>query len=144
MNVLLILLKLLTKILIMKSELIQELLSKFETACYEYNGIECWSARELQTVFNYTEWRNFIKIIDKAKVSCENAGENIDDHFVEFNKMINIAKGAQRQIDDMALDERGVKPELLPPDEDVKKVQRRLECDVKNIGKQTKKLKNKL
>ncbi len=127
----------------MKSELIQELLSKFETACYEYNGIECWSARELQTVFNYTEWRNFIKIIDKAKVSCENAGENIDDHFVEFNKMINIAKGAQRQIDDMALDERGVKPELLPPDEDVKKVQRRLECDVKNIGKQTKKLKNK-
>lgn len=127
----------------MKSELIQELLSKFETACYEYNGIECWSARELQTVFNYTEWRNFIKIIDKAKVSCENAGENIDDHFVEFNKMINIAKGAQRQIDDMVLDERGVKPELLPPDEDVKKVQRRLECDVKNIGKQTKKLKNK-
>ena len=87
----------------MKSDLIQELLSKFESACYEYNGIECWSARELQIVFNYTDWRNFVKTIDKAKASCINAGENIDDHFVGFNKMINLAKGAQRQIDDIAL-----------------------------------------
>ena len=87
----------------MKSNLIQELLSKFESACYEYNGIECWSARELQNVFNYTEWRNFVKIIDKSKISCKNAGEKIDDHFVEFNKMINLAKGAQRQINDIAL-----------------------------------------
>lgn len=88
---------------IMKSELIQELLFKFEGACYEYNGIECWSARELQSVFNYTEWRNFLKIIDKSKVSCINAGAKIDDHFVDFNKMINLAKGAKRQIEDIAL-----------------------------------------
>ena len=39
----------------MKTELIQELLVKFEHACYDYNGIECWSARELQFVFNYTD-----------------------------------------------------------------------------------------
>ena len=91
------------KITTMKSDLIQELLSKFESACYEYNGIECWSARELQIVFNYTDWRNFVKTIDKAKASCINVGENIDDHFVGFNKMINLAKGAQRQIDDIAL-----------------------------------------
>lgn len=88
---------------IMKSELIQELLFEFEGACYEYNGIECWSARELQSVFNYTEWRNFLKIIDKSKVSCINAGAKIDDHFVDFNKMINLAKGAKRQIEDIAL-----------------------------------------
>ena len=88
---------------IMKSELIQELLFKFEGTCYEYNGIECWSARELQSVFNYTEWRNFLKIIDKSKVSCINAGAKIDDHFVDFNKMINLAKGAKRQIEDIAL-----------------------------------------
>jgi len=87
----------------MKAELIQELLLKFENACYEYNGIECWSARELQKVFNYTDWRNFQKAIDKAKLSCENAGEKVSDHFVEFNKMIELAKGAQRQIDDIAL-----------------------------------------
>lgn len=87
----------------MKSNIIQELLSKFESACYEYNGIECWSARELQVVFNYTDWRNFVKIIDKAKVSCKNANEKIEDHFVGFNKMINLAKGAKRQIDDIAL-----------------------------------------
>lgn len=87
----------------MKTELIQELLVKFEHACYDYNGIECWSARELQFVFNYTDWRNFVKIIEKAKISCENAGEKIDDHFVGFNKMIELAKGAKRQIDDIAL-----------------------------------------
>lgn len=87
----------------MKTEVIQDLLVKFEHACYDYNGVECWRARELQVVFNYTDWRNFVKIIEKAKVSCENAGEKVEDHFVGFNKMIELAKGAKRQIDDMAL-----------------------------------------
>ena len=80
------------KLTCMKTELIQELLVKFEHACYDYNGIECWSACELQFVFNYTDWRNFVKIIEKAKISCENAGEKIDDHFVGFNKMIDLIK----------------------------------------------------
>lgn len=87
----------------MKKELIIELLQKFEQAAYEYQGVECWSARELQKVFNYTEWRNFLKAIDKAKKSCENAGEAVSNHFVGFNKMIDLAKGAQREIDDIAL-----------------------------------------
>jgi len=87
----------------MKTELIVELLQKFEQAAYQYQGIECWSARELQEVFNYSEWRNFLKAIDKAKKSCESAGEMVIDHFVGFNKMINLAKGAQREIDDIAL-----------------------------------------
>ncbi|WAC40160.1 DNA damage-inducible protein D [Pedobacter sp. SL55] len=87
----------------MKTELVAELLQKFEQAAYTYQGVECWSARELQKVFNYAEWRNFLKAIDKAKKSCENAGEVVFDHFVGFNKMISLAKGAQREIDDIAL-----------------------------------------
>jgi len=87
----------------MKKELIIELLQKFEQAAYEYQGVECWSARELQKVFNYTDWRNFLKAIDKAKKSCENAGEAVSNHFVGFNKMIDLAKGAQREIEDIAL-----------------------------------------
>ena len=87
----------------MKKELIAELLLQFESAAYEYKGIECWSARELQHVFNYSDWRNFLKVIEKAKISCEQAGEKIPDHFVDVNKMINLAKGAQREIEDIAL-----------------------------------------
>ncbi len=87
----------------MKKELIVELFAQFENACYEYKGIECWSARELQTIFGYTEWRNFLKVIDKAKEACLNAGEELKYHFVDINKMIDLAKGAKREIDDIAL-----------------------------------------
>lgn len=87
----------------MKKELIALLFIQFEDAAYDYKGIECWSARELQQIFNYTDWRNFLKVIEKAKTSCEQAGEKLLDHFVEVNKMIDLAKGAQREIEDMIL-----------------------------------------
>jgi DNA-damage-inducible protein D len=87
----------------MKSEQINDLLQQFESACYDYNGTECWSARELQKVFNYTEWRNFVNAIDKAKITCETSGNAISDHFVDFNKTIPMPKGAEKIIDDLAL-----------------------------------------
>jgi len=87
----------------MKKELIHELFEKFEQACYVYKDVECWSARELQTLFNYSEWRNFVKVIDKAKESCVNVGERVTDHFVDINKMIPLAKGALREVEDIAL-----------------------------------------
>ena len=87
----------------MKKELINELFEKFEQACYVFKGIECWSARELQGIFNYSDWRNFIKVIDKAKDACSNSGEALSDHFVDVNKMIEIGKGGQRDVDDIAL-----------------------------------------
>jgi DNA-damage-inducible protein D len=43
----------------MKKEQVQQLFEQFENARYNYNGIECWSARDLQIIFNYAEWRNF-------------------------------------------------------------------------------------
>ncbi len=87
----------------MKKEFIQELFQKFEEARYESEALECWSAREMQGIFNYTDWRNFQKVIEKAVQSCENAGERISNHFVEVNKMIKLAKGAEREIKDIAL-----------------------------------------
>jgi DNA-damage-inducible protein D len=87
----------------MKQELITKLFHQFEQACYDYKGIECWSARELQTILGYTEWRNFLNAIEKSKVSCKSAGESISGRFVDVNKTIELAKGAQRKIDDIAL-----------------------------------------
>jgi len=87
----------------MKKEMILELFRKFEEACYLYNGLECWSARDLQEVLGYTEWRNFLKVLEKAKLACENTGVPVSDHFVDVNKMIEIGKGGQREVDDIAL-----------------------------------------
>jgi len=94
---------LLPKTYFVKKELIHELFEKFEQACYVYKDVECWSARELQTLFNYSEWRNFLKVIDKAKEACKNVGEEVSDHFVDINKLIHLAKGAQREVEDVAL-----------------------------------------
>ncbi|MRG46442.1 DNA damage-inducible protein D [Chitinophaga sp. SYP-B3965] len=87
----------------MKKEQIHQLFEQFEQACYEYKGIECWSARELQEILGYATWRNFIKVIDKAKIACETAGGKVSDHFADISKMIELAKGAQREIEDIAL-----------------------------------------
>jgi len=51
----------------MKKEQIQELFQQFESICYIFDGIECWSARELQKILGYSKWENFEKVIDKPK-----------------------------------------------------------------------------
>lgn len=87
----------------MKKELILELFEKFEQASYNYENIEYWSARELQEILGYLRWENFFKVIEKAKRSCEGAGQNIVDHFRDVTKMVAVGSGAQREIDDIAL-----------------------------------------
>ncbi len=87
----------------MKKEFIAELFKQFEDACYDYEGVECWSARELQPILGYAQWKNFKNVIDKAKKSCEKAGEEIKDHFADFGKMVQIGSGAQKEINDIAL-----------------------------------------
>ena len=67
------------------------------------DGIEFWYARELQDVLEYTEWRNFKKVIDKAKIACDNSGNSVEDHFVDINKMVQIGSGADRIVDDIQL-----------------------------------------
>lgn len=87
----------------MKRELIQELFERFELACYDLDGLECWSARDLQKILGYKDWRNFVNSIQKAAKSCENAGELVDDHFVGVTKMVQIGSGSERKVDDVAL-----------------------------------------
>lgn len=87
----------------MKKEQIKQLFEQFERACYIINDIECWSARELQIILGYTKWENFYKVIVKAKISCEVSGIKASYHFPDVRKMIEIAKGAQREIEDIAL-----------------------------------------
>lgn len=70
---------------------------------YTEDGIEFWSARELQEVLEYKKWGNFLKVINKAKESCENAQQRVLNHFADVGKMIQLAKGAERKIDDMML-----------------------------------------
>lgn len=67
------------------------------------DGIEYWFARELQEVLEYSEWRNFCNVIYKAETACENSGNDIQDHFVEVTKMVDIGSGAEREIEDIQL-----------------------------------------
>ena len=87
----------------MKKELIAELFEKFEKACYIFNTVECWSARELQEILSYSKWDNFLNVIEKAKNACLNAGANVSDHFADIGKMVDLGSNAQREIDDIAL-----------------------------------------
>jgi DNA-damage-inducible protein D len=87
----------------MKTSEITELFDRFEGAASEYNGIECWSARELQLLLGYTQWRNFLNTIDKAKESCTNAGGEVGDHFADVSKMVEIGSGAEKKTEDILL-----------------------------------------
>ena len=70
---------------------------------YTEEGIEFWYARELQGVLEYTQWRNFLKVIDKAKEACENAQQSTPDHFADVGKMVTLGSGSQRKIEDIML-----------------------------------------
>ena len=87
----------------MKTEEIIELFRQFESIANEYEGVECWSARELCGLLGYAKWEKFNNVLEKAKDACTNAGEEPDYHFPRVGKMIALAKGAQREIDDYML-----------------------------------------
>ena len=87
----------------MKTEEIKDLFNKFESIVCDYNGVECWSARELYKLLGYVQWRNFLTIVEKAKSACENAGENINYHFADVSNMIGLGKGGQREVENILL-----------------------------------------
>jgi DNA-damage-inducible protein D len=61
-------------------------------------GNEYWSSRDFARVLGYSDYRNFEQVVDKAKSSCFNSGQRIDDHFVEITEMVVIGSGAERSI----------------------------------------------
>jgi DNA-damage-inducible protein D len=87
----------------MKSEEIQQLFVQFEAVASDLEGVECWSARELQFLLGYSKWENFEKVIQKAKDACRNAGEIVENHFPDVRKMVEIGSEAERAISDIAL-----------------------------------------
>lgn len=87
----------------MKTEEIKALFMQFESAASELEGIECWSARELQGLLGYSKWENFEKVIQKAKESCIQVGEKVTDHFPDVRKTILMPKGAVKEIDEVLL-----------------------------------------
>lgn len=67
------------------------------------NGVEFWYARDLQKTLEYTEWRNFLLVIDKAKIACDTAKNPIIEHFVDVNKSISSGYNTTRDIKDFKL-----------------------------------------
>lgn len=87
----------------MKREEILTLFQSYEYAACMIDETECWSARELCSLLGYTQWRNFINVIDKAKDACKNAGQAVSDHFADVSKMVELGSSAQREVDDIML-----------------------------------------
>ena len=61
-------------------------------------GSEFWSSRDLAKALEYSDYRNFLSVVDKAKVACENSGEVIHTHFGDVTEMVKIGTGAERSV----------------------------------------------
>lgn len=66
-------------------------------------GLEYWKSRELAKVLSYSDYRNFLSVIKKAKEACLNSGKKVEDHFGDVTEMIQLAKTAQREVDEIRL-----------------------------------------
>lgn len=67
------------------------------------NGNEFWSARDMAKVLDYSEYRHFIPVVERAKEACENSGISVADHFEDILEMITIGKTAQREVESVKL-----------------------------------------
>lgn len=67
------------------------------------NNSEYWTARDLSRIFEYSEYRHFKAVIDRAKEACKNSGYKVEDHFEDVLEMVSIGSGAKRKIDDIKL-----------------------------------------
>ena len=83
-------------------ELMKE--NQFETfKRQDENRSEYWSSRDLAKALEYTDYRNFLTVINKAKLACENSNEVIHNHFVDANEMVSLGSGAEKQVETIFL-----------------------------------------
>lgn len=87
----------------MKPAIIQRLHKNFEDYVNTQEGVEFWFARDLQKLLGYTQWRNLLNVIEKAKESCKNSNHEISDHFADVSKMVVIGSGTERSVEDVKL-----------------------------------------
>lgn len=66
-------------------------------------GNEFWTARKISKVLEYAEYRNFLPVIERAKLACKNSGQEIENHFVDYHEMVGIGSGAERQMESVKL-----------------------------------------
>ncbi|WHF51883.1 DNA damage-inducible protein D [Chryseobacterium gotjawalense] len=88
----------------MAKELTHQNLSLFEQIKQiDENSNEFWSARDLSKVLEYSEYRHFTPVIERAKEACTNSGQSLDDHFEDILEMVVIGSGAQRKTESVKL-----------------------------------------
>ena len=88
----------------MSAKLTKKTVSLFESIKnIDENGNEYWTSRSLWKILEYTEYRHFLPVIEKAKIACENSGQRIEEHFEDILEMVTIGSGAERQIDSVKL-----------------------------------------
>ncbi|HXB63220.1 MAG TPA: BRO family protein [Acidobacteriaceae bacterium] len=87
-----------------KKASVDKLLDAFEEASrVDDGGVEFWYARDLQKLLGYTDYRNFLSVVQKAKEACVNSDQSIDNHFVDVNEMVEIGSKAEREIENIRL-----------------------------------------
>ena len=89
----------------MEKKIIETIKAEFDNSLqhYENTDIEYWYARDLMKLLGYERWENFDKAIDRAKEACRTTEMEMSDHFREVTKMIDLAKGAKREVKDYML-----------------------------------------
>ncbi|MBQ7532828.1 MAG: DNA damage-inducible protein D [Bacteroidales bacterium] len=88
----------------MNKRLTKKTMTLFENIKHiDENGVEYWTSRSLWKVLEYTEYRHFLPVIEKAKIACENSGQRIENHFEDILEMVEIGSGAERALDSVKL-----------------------------------------
>ena len=82
----------------MEKRIIELYRRKFDDIRHEEDGIEYWYARELMTLLDYVQWRNFENVVKKGMLSCKNNGIRVEDHFAGVSKMVTLGSGANREV----------------------------------------------
>lgn len=88
----------------MAKKLTKRTMSLFESIKHidEY-GNEYWTSRTMWKILEYTEYRHFLPVIEKAKTACQNSGQRVEDHFEDILEMVGIGSGAERPVDSVKL-----------------------------------------
>lgn len=88
----------------MSAKLTKKTVSLFESIKrIDENGNEYWTSRSLWKILEYTEYRHFLPVVEKAKIACKNSGQRIEDHFEDILEMVTLGSGAERQVDSVKL-----------------------------------------
>ena len=88
----------------MAKRLTKRTMSLFESIKHiDESGNEYWTSRTMWKILEYTEYRHFLPVVEKAKIACQNSGQRIEDHFEDILEMVGIGSGAERSVDSIKL-----------------------------------------